>query len=227
MRDSIARRVSAPGPLGQVGAEHRRSDRVHVDAVAAPFAGQRLAEQVDGGLGRGVGAVAARQAEPAPGGGEQHHLAALALLDEPPAGGLAHQPGGAHVGALDLVPVGGVLVDDQRDLVQAGGGHHAVQAAVGPDRRGDHGPGVSQLLGAPVDQHRLAAELLDLLPDRLQLGGVARGECHAGAGRGQRQRGDLPEGAGRPGDQDGAPGHVEQRPRVPHDPRRLVHDRPS
>ena len=64
----------------------------------------------------------------------QDDLAALALLEHLPAGGARHQPGLRDVGVHHVEEVLGLLVDDLRHLVDAGGDHENVDAAEAFDR---------------------------------------------------------------------------------------------
>ena len=137
--------------------------------VAAPFAAERLGDAVDRRLRRAIGGVAGRMAEQPARRRHQDDLAALALLEHLPAGGARHQPGLRDVGVHHVEEIVGLLIDDLRDLVLAGGDHQDVDAAEAVDRRVDDG-GAVLLRVRPLgdDRRPCRAERLAFGRDLLQ-----------------------------------------------------------
>ena len=124
-------------PRGEVRAEHGRGDGVDVDAVRAPFDGQRLGQQVDRGLRRAVGGVVGQTELPA-GGRHQDHLAAAALRRSSP----GPRPGTAAsvwrtLTSITVSQSAGSCSTIGAGDVGARAGDDDVEPAAGVDRRPD------------------------------------------------------------------------------------------
>ena len=210
----LAALVVGEHPFGERRAEDRRPERVHGDAGAAPLAAERLGDAVDRRLRRAIGGVAGGMAEQPARRRHQDDLAALPLLEHLPAGGARHQPGLRDVGVHHVEEILGLLVDDLRHLVDAGGDHENVDAA----ERLHRGIDDAVAIGFRRRPHRhgldLAAELGAFLRDFIERIGAAGGDHDIGAGAGQHLRRHRAERTRRAGDDRGLALHAEQRQRV-------------
>ena len=198
--------------LGHLAREHAGRQRVDVDVVLAPFAGQGAGEvhhrRLAGVVGhhRHVGAVAGQAGDR----GDVDDLAALPRDHAVLADRLAHQEDRADVEVHHLVPGLERVILGCRAPGGAGVVDEDVHLAETRHRVLRHPHDLARLAHVGSDPERLDAALLQMPGRFLEVAGLARGEQDAGAGLAERL-GDLQAEAARAaGDERGLAGKVEQ-----------------
>ena len=150
-------------------------------------------------------------AEQAAGGGHQHHLPALTLLEHAAARSARHQPALGDVDVHHVQELLGLHVCDLRHDVLARTDDENVEAAETGDRRGDDGVGMRLAVGTKIDRLDLSAQLPATPGGRGEPFAPAGGEHEPRARAGQRERSDASEGAARPGHNRNLARDIEQR----------------